>query len=103
MQLTSFETVTVQPVGSNTPTTLAKCPAHIPLRVLVSNVGPVLIFVSTSVNDLQPKPTTATFRIFPGDDKVFVLAPKQSLYAVGAAAGGLMSVSNSEALPVAQP
>jgi len=99
MQNSDFQTVTVQPIGSQTPTTLAKA-ATIPLRVLVNNVGPVVIFVATSVTDLSPLPTTATYRIFPGEQHVFVAAPKQGIYAVGAAIGALMSVSISEALPL---
>jgi hypothetical protein len=100
MQNVEFQTVTIQPIGSATPTTLVKA-AKIPLRVLVSNVGPVVIFIASAVGDLTPQPSTATYRIFPGEQHVFVAAPKQGIYAVGAAIGGLMSVSTSEALPVA--
>jgi hypothetical protein len=100
MQNVDFQTITVQPIGSATPTTLVKA-AKIPLRVLVSNIGPVVIFVASTATDLAPQPTTATYRIFPGEQQVFVAAPKQSILAVGAAAGGLMSVSTSEALPAA--
>lgn len=99
MQNTNFETYTVQPVGSTAPTTLAKAATH-PLRVLLNNVGPVVIFISLTVNDLSPLPTTASYRVFPGEQHAFVLAPKQGLYAVGAAIGGLLSVSSSEALPL---
>jgi hypothetical protein len=99
MQNTTFETFNVQPVGSNTPTTLAKAATH-PLRVLVNNVGPVTIFVSLNTTDLQPTPSMQTYRVFPGQQHALVLAPKQGLHAVGVAAGGLMSVTASEALPV---
>lgn len=99
MQNTNFETYTVQPVGSQSPTTLAKA-ATKPLRILASNVGPVVIFISLTTTDLFPLPTTASYRVFPGEVQSFVLAPKQGLYAVGVAVGGLMSVSASEALPV---
>lgn len=99
MQLTNFETFTIQPIGSTAPTTLTKAATR-PLRVLVSNVGAVVIFVSLTVNDLSPQPTTASYRVFQGEQHAFVVAPKQGLYAVGAASGGLMSVSASEALPV---
>jgi len=98
MQNTNFETYTVQPIGSNNPTTLATA-AKIPLRILVNNVGPVVIFVSLTTSDLTPRPSTAAYRIFPGQQHAFVLAGKQGLYAVGAALGGLMSVTASEALP----
>ena len=99
MQESNCQTLTVQPLGSTTPTTIAKASATTPLRVLLSNVGPVMIFVSTSVTDLQPQPTTSTYRVSPGQSPAFVLAPRQSLYAVGAAAGGLLSVTSSAALP----
>jgi hypothetical protein len=99
MQNTNFETYTVQAVGTQ-PTTIAKAASTKPLRVLVNNVGPVLIFVSLTTTDLFPAPTTASYRVFPGEQHAFVLAPKQGLYAVGAAVSGLLSVSASEALPV---
>lgn len=98
MQNVEFQTVTVLPIGTPTPTTLVKAP-KIPMRVEVSNVGPVVIFVAAAVNDLTPQPSTATYRVFPGEIHVFVTAPKQGLYAVAAALGGLASVSASEALP----
>lgn len=99
MQNTNFETYTVTPIGGN-PTTIGKASDKHPIRVLCNNVGPVVIFVSLTTADLQPAPTTASFRIFPGEQPSFVLAPKQGLYAVGAAVGGLLSVSASEALPL---
>jgi hypothetical protein len=102
MQNTNFETYTVQPIGSQSPTTLAKAAKH-PLRLLVSNVGPVVIFVSLTTTDLFPTPTTASYRVFPGEQHSFVLAPRQGVYAVGAAVGGLLSVTASEALPLGGP
>lgn len=99
MQNTNFETYTVAPIGAQ-PTTLAKAASKTPLRILTNNVGPVVIFVSLTTTDLNPVPTTASYRIFPGEQHAFVLAPKQGLYAVGVAIGGLLSVSASEALPL---
>jgi len=100
MQNTNFETLTVQPIGAPTPTTIVKS-AKAPIRVLVNNVGPVVIFVAATVTDLVPQPSTATFRLFPGQSQSFVAAPKQGLYCIGAAVGGLLSISTSEALPLA--
>jgi hypothetical protein len=99
MQNTNFETFTVQPIGSTTPTTLLKA-ATKPMRLLVNNVGPVVIFVSATTTDLTPLPSTAAYRIFPGEQHAMIVAPKQGLYAVGAAVGGLLSVAASEALPL---
>lgn len=100
MQLTRFETVTVQPIGSSTPTTLVKS-AKVPLRLLINNVGPVVVFIAATVTDLFPQPSTATYRIFPGQQHAIIAAPGEGVYAVGAAVGGLVSVTASEALPLA--
>jgi hypothetical protein len=98
MKDSDYKTLNVNQIGSKDATTLVSA-ALVPLRVLVTNVGPVMIFVSKASNDVAPTPTTASYRVFPGDDKVFVIAAKQSLYAIGAGLGGLMSVTHSEALP----
>jgi hypothetical protein len=100
MQNSRFQTITVLPVGSTTPTTLAKAAKH-PLRVVVSNVGPVVVFIAATVTDLTPTPSTSTYRLFPGEATVLVAAPQEGFYVVGAAIGGLVSVATSEALPVA--
>jgi len=100
MQNSLFQTLTVLPIGSTTPTTIVKA-AKQPMRAVVSNVGPVLVFVAATTTDLTPLPSTATYRLFPGEQAVFVAAPKEGLYVVGAGVGGLVSVSTSEALPVA--
>jgi len=101
MQNTSFTTVVVEPLGSTTPTTIVKS-AIVPMRALISNVGPVMVWVGDDVTDLTP-PGLDTYRIFPGEQHVFVLTSTQSLYALGAAVGGLLSVSLSEAIPTDVP
>lgn len=98
MQNVSFDTITVPAIGGN-PATLAKA-AGLSLRLLVNNVGPTVMFISQATTDLQPVPTTGSYRVFPGEQHVFVVAPKQSVYAISAAAGGLLSISLSEALPL---
>lgn len=98
MKDSTYETLVVNALGNANSTTLAKA-ADVPLRVLVSNVGAVVIFLAKSASDVAPRPTTASFRLFPSQDKVFVLAPGQALYAIGVGLGGQLSVSTSEALP----
>jgi hypothetical protein len=100
MQNSRFQTLTVLPVGSPTPTTIVKAAQH-PMRAVVSNVGPVLVFIAATVTDLTPLPSTATYRLFPGEQTVLVASPREGFYVVGAAVGGLLSVATSEALPVA--
>jgi hypothetical protein len=100
MQNSFFQTLTVLPIGSPTPTTIVKA-AKVPMRADVSNVGAVLVFVAATTTDLSPQPSTATYRLFPGQSRVFIAAPKEGFYVVGAAVGGLVSVATSEALPLA--
>ena len=99
MQPTQFITLSVP--STTTVTTLAKA-TDIPLRVLVRNVGAALAFITGNVQDISVAtgPTTGTYRLPAGDEDVFVLAPKQSLYALVIGVGGLLSVSISEALPM---
>lgn len=98
MKDSTYVTLDIAAIGAVDATTIAKA-ADIPLRVLMSNESPVVIFISKSPGDVAPTPTTSSYRIYPGRDKVFIIAPKQTLYAIGAGTGGLLSVSTSEALP----
>jgi hypothetical protein len=106
MQGTSFDTFAISAIGSPTPTTIAKC-ANVPMRALVSNVGPALVWVGDEVTDLIPTqggpPTMANYRILPGEQHVFVLTSIQTLYALSNAMGGMLSVSLSEAIPTDVP
>jgi len=45
-------------------------------------------------------PTTGVYRLLPASSRVFVLSPKQSLFAITAGAGVFVSVAVSEALPI---
>ncbi len=101
MQNTTFRTISVNIIGSKDPSTIAVAPVKIPLRCLVRNIGATTLFFGTAVQDVAPTPDTATYRVFSGDSEVFILAPQQTLYAIAAGANGSVSVSNSEALPLA--
>lgn len=90
--------------------TLARNPAPIahatqtPVRVLISNTGAALLFLGFSQADVMPGAgggaTSSAFRIFPGSRDVFVLAPKQVLFASAAGPGGQASMLVSEAFPI---
>lgn len=102
VQATTFATLSVGALGvAQTPTVIAKA-APIPMRVELRNVGPVLIFLASSTGEVNPQrpPTAGTYRLLPLAVEVFVLAPGQNLYGVAVGAGGLVSVSISEALPL---
>ena len=97
MSGTNFKTYPIAasgpPTPSMTPTTIAKA-RDCSLRVQLSNVGPVVIFVSQDPVEILH--AEDTYRIIPSEQHVLVLAPKQSLYAVAAGTGGLLSVSSSD-------
>jgi hypothetical protein len=106
VQGSSFDTFAISAVGSSTPTTIVKA-SNVPMRALVSNVGPTLVWVGDEVTDLVPTqggaPTMANYRILPGEQHVFVLTAIQSLYALANAMGGMLSISLSEAIPTDVP
>jgi hypothetical protein len=92
-------TLTVQPIGTTNPTSLANA-ALVPLRVLVRNVGPVTIFIAVNTVDLlTPTPGVASYLLVPGEEDVFIINTKQVLLAVGTGPGGFASVAISDALP----
>ena len=94
--MTTTETVPIQPVGSLTPSIIARAPVNEYAKVLVRHVAGGASFVATDTQAICPAagapPSAKCFRIVPGAEEVFVLAPRQSLFAVG---GGLLSVTVS--------
>ena len=99
---TLFNTVTVS--GAGTPRASAIGIARgtkVHVRVLVRNVSAVQIFLGGDAQSTLTVdgPGSTTYQLDPDDSEVFVLAPGQTMYAIGAAAGGAVSVSVSDALP----
>ena len=100
MKPSHMNTITVPPVGSTTPGIVATA-SGAPLRVLVRNVGPVLVFLAHETENLANPggPSTGVYRLPAADVDIFVLAPGQSVYAVSAGIGGLLTIAGSEAFP----
>jgi len=96
-----MDTITVPAVGTTTPGIVATA-ATAPLRVLVRNAGPVLVFLAHTTENLANPggPSTGVYRLPAADSDIFVLAPGQSMYAVSAGVGGLLTIAASEAFPV---
>lgn len=84
------------------PAPIGRAPEGKPARLLVENVGATLIFIAGTEQDAQnPEGTSsATYQLRPGVSQVFVLKPSQVLYAIGAGAGSIVSVSSSDAIPI---
>ena len=101
MKKSHMNTITVPAVGTTTPGIVATA-AGAPLRVLIRNVGPVLVFLAHETENLANPggPSTGVYRLPAADSDTFVLAPHQSVYAVSAGVGGLLTIAGSEAYPV---
>lgn len=97
-----FNTVAVPIQGSKNPATLYKADVN-PLRIVVRNVGPGVLFLAFNSTDLSDVSSglAATFQLPAGLSEVFVLAPKQGIYATSLGGNGLASLSVSEAFPEA--
>jgi len=99
MRESKVNTITAPAAGSANPATLFYADTH-PMRVLVRNVGGSLIYLAHDSNTLTQTGVTANaFRLPSGQSEVFVLAPKQALFAASSGAAGLVSIAVSEAIP----
>lgn len=103
MQQTLFETFSVPGAATSQtdPFVIARG-TEVPVRVMVKNVGPVPLFLAGADQDVvtEEGPSSKTFQLDASESEVFVLAPEQNMYAVGATDGGRVSVTISEALPL---
>ena len=67
------------------------------------NIGSNLVFLAHNASDLTANEGSgiiAAFQLPAGYADVFVLAPKQGMYAVGFGGGSQISIAVSEALPI---
>jgi hypothetical protein len=97
-----MNTVAVPLAGVKDPATLYIA-TDTPLRIVVRNVGPAVLFLAFDSADLASlTPGLAgQFQLPPDRSEVFVLAPKQGIYAVSFGGKGIVSFSVSEAFPQA--
>ena len=94
-------TINVPVIGTNNPATLLRAPKDKPMRVLIRNVGGVLVFLTHDATDLATfsNASAAAYRLPAGYADVFVVMPEQGMYAAAQGVQGLISVALSEALP----
>lgn len=94
--------ITGLPLTATARPSLLAVASDVAARVVVRNVGPVLVFLAFDVNALSNAegPSSGVFQLQPNASEVFVLAPKQRLVAVGVAGGGKLSIAQSEALEI---
>jgi hypothetical protein len=91
------------PAAANNIGPIVAAPDKTAVRVLVNNIGPVDVLIGLTTTAVAGTATGSqgNFRLQAGRDFVFVLAPRQTLYAVGIGNGGRLSYAVSEALPIA--
>jgi hypothetical protein len=94
-------TVQVPASGSENPAQIYVAD-KIPMRVVVRNTGGVPVYIAHEPDALTNTGTggvQATFQLPADRSEVFVLAPKQGIYAAAFGAGGQVSYAVSEAIP----
>lgn len=103
MRDTSAQTFIVpDALTATNPAPVARATA-VPIRAVVRNTGAPLMFVGFATSDVSPGTggsTSAAYRIPAGGETVFVLAPRQALFATAAGPGGQAVISVSDALPL---
>lgn len=100
MQNTIFQSFSL-PTLPNDPSCIANG-TDVPVRVLIRNDGGVIVFLAPNSEVLTgaSAPGSQMWPLDPNDEEVFILAPRQSLYAIAAGVGGRIKMSVSEALPL---
>ena len=73
----------------------------VPVRVVLRNDAAVPIFIANELETLtgDDAPGSTSWSMNPDDEEIFILAPGQPLFAIGAGEGAILKVAISEALP----
>ena len=102
MQDPIVNTINIPAAGTPEPAPLYKA-ADRPMRLLVRNVGGPPLFLAYDPATLQNNAAAGlngTFTLPADRSEVFVLAPRQGMYATADGGGGTASIAVSEAFPV---
>lgn len=105
MQDTKFQTITLPPLalGAGGAVNTVYTAGAKPLRLLLRNLSGVIMFFGTASESMvgPNAPGTKVYQLPAGEETTFILAPKQQLFGCANGAGALLSMSVSEALPIA--
>ena len=88
----------VVPAFGGNPATIYKADRHV-LRLLVRNVGGPTLSIAYDATMLMTPTLAGIYQLPPGQSDVFVLMPRQGLFAISAGNGGVVSVAISVAIP----
>ena len=84
------------------PAPIARAAEGVPARVLIRNIGAVVVFLGATEAAVQNSDgaSSLTYRLFPNDAEVFVLSAGQVMLAAGSGDGSVITVSISDAIPI---
>jgi hypothetical protein len=92
--------VTVPAVPASNVGPFYSAPSTVAMRVLVRNLSGATIFLAFDSSDINGTLLTSKrFELPAGLSEVFILQPRQSIFAVTLGAGGRLCYTASEALP----
>lgn len=99
MNNSRIDTIQVPSLGTSNPATLAVA-TLVPMRLMIRNIGTTVVFLAHNSTELaQVGFTAGTYQLPPGGADIFVLAPRQGMWATATGLGGTVSIALSEAMP----
>lgn len=98
-----FNSMQLPDIGAQTPSIVFQAPPAphgAPMRVLINNIGPVVVLLAFDQGTLINTPAFAnTYRLRIDESESFVLQPGQAIFAASIGLGGELSVAASVAIP----
>lgn len=104
MALSRYNTLAL-PSGTSSPQAIATAPSDRPSRVAVKNVSgatAIIGYPATALQSAAGAGGTQVFVLLPGDNEVVVLPVGVGLFGLSMTAGAVVSMAQSDALPVSQ-
>jgi len=103
MALSRYNTIAL-PMSGSDPIAIASAPEAATSRVAVKNVSgatAIIGYPSGALTNTTGAGATQIFVLVPGDNEVVVLPPGVQLFGVSLVAGAVVSMAQSDALPIA--
>lgn len=105
MQATIFRTIQLPPLalGVTDTVNLIVTGTKVPLRFLARNLSGVMMFFGTASESMvgPGAPGNQVYQLPAGQETTIIIAPGQQLFGCANGAGALLTMSISEALPMA--
>jgi hypothetical protein len=99
IELTTLRTLDAPALPTEAPVVIARANQSYK-RVLVRNVGPVVLLIATTPDPLASQTPSDVFELPVNTEDVIPISPSQTLYAGGVGGGGRVTVSVSPGIPL---